>query len=284
MAIDHIKNVKISAVCCAIPTDKLTSEDFYNYLDRDSVDRFVKDSGVKQKFYSKNRKTITSDLCFEAAEEIFRKKNGEHIVVFVNANSFIRNDKSIGSVTSFRDMTQEKKDKLLIEHLAYYDTLTDLPNRQLLLNRLSISIKESCRSHDFGGLLFIDLDYFKTLNDTYGHDIGDKLLQEVASRLQEHLRTCDTVARFGGDEFVVYIKNAASDDAHRYMDEFQREISHLMMSGGEYVTVSASAGGVVFIGEGEDFVSLCRSADNMLYDVKRNGKGTFKIKGAKKAC
>ena len=75
-----------------------------------------------------------------------------------------------------------------------------------------------------------------------------------------------------------------SDDAHRYMDEFQREISHLMMSGGEHVTVSASAGGVVFIGEGEDFVSLCRSADNMLYDVKRNGKGTFKIKGAKKAC
>jgi len=68
------------------------------------------------------------------------------------------------------------------------------------------------------------------------------------------------------------------------MDEFQREISHLMMSGGEYVTVSASAGGVAFIGEGEDFVSLCRSADNMLYDVKRNGKGTFKIKGAKKAC
>lgn len=65
------------------------------------------------------------------------------------------------------------------------------------------------------------------------------------------------------------------------MDEFQREISHLMMSGGEHVTVSASAGGVAFIGGGEDFVSLCRSADNMLYDVKRNGKGTFKIKGAK---
>ncbi len=75
MAIDHIKNVKISAVCCAVPTDKLTAKDFYNYLDKDSVDRFVKDTGVKQKFYSKNRKTITSDLCFEAAEEIFRKKN-----------------------------------------------------------------------------------------------------------------------------------------------------------------------------------------------------------------
>lgn len=75
MAIDYIKNVKISAVCCAVPTDKLTAEDFYKYLDKDNVDRFVKDAGVKQKFYSKNRKTITSDLCFEAAEEIFKKKN-----------------------------------------------------------------------------------------------------------------------------------------------------------------------------------------------------------------
>lgn len=75
MAIDHIKNVKISAVCCAVPKDKLTAEDFYEYLDKDSVDRFVKDAGVKQKFYSKNRKTITSDLCFVSAEEIFKKKN-----------------------------------------------------------------------------------------------------------------------------------------------------------------------------------------------------------------
>ncbi len=75
MAIDYIKNVKISAVCCTVPTDKLSAEDFYQYLDKDSVDRFVKDAGVKQKFYSKNRKTITSDLCLEATEEIFKKKN-----------------------------------------------------------------------------------------------------------------------------------------------------------------------------------------------------------------
>ena len=75
MAIDHLKNVKISAVACAVPNDKLTAEDFYKYLEKDVVDRFVKDVGVSQKFYSKNRRTITSDLCYEAAEEIFRKKN-----------------------------------------------------------------------------------------------------------------------------------------------------------------------------------------------------------------
>ncbi len=75
MAIDHIKNVKISAVCCAVPKDKLTAEDFYKYLNKESIQRFVKEAGVHQKFYSKNRKTMTSDLCFEASEEIFRKKN-----------------------------------------------------------------------------------------------------------------------------------------------------------------------------------------------------------------
>ena len=106
-------------------------------------------------------------------------------------------------------------------------------------------------------------------------------LKHFAAAIKKCFPKDSILGRYGGDEFVVYIKNAASDDAHRYMDEFQREISHLIMSGGEHVTVSASAGGVAFIGGGEDFVSLCRSADNMLYDVKRNGKGTFKIKGAK---
>ena len=75
MAFDHIKNVKISAVCCAVPEDKLALEDFYKKFDKESVERFVKDTGIKQKFYSKNNKTITSDLCFAAAEEIIKKKN-----------------------------------------------------------------------------------------------------------------------------------------------------------------------------------------------------------------
>ena len=74
MAFDHIKNVKISAVCCAVPEDKLALEDFYKKFDKESVERFVKDTGIRQKFYSKNNKTITSDLCFAAAEEIIKKK------------------------------------------------------------------------------------------------------------------------------------------------------------------------------------------------------------------
>lgn len=88
MAFDHIKNVKISAVSCAVPNDILTAEDFYEHIDKESVDRFVKDVGVKQKYYSKNRKTITSDLCYVAAEEIFKKKNIDKksidVIIFIS--------------------------------------------------------------------------------------------------------------------------------------------------------------------------------------------------------
>ena len=160
------------------------------------------------------------------------------------------------------------------------DALTGLFNRRAF----QAAVDETLLKRIAGVFIFIDVGNVKDYNDKYGHANGDLCLKHFAATMKKCFPKDSILGRYGGDEFVVYIKNAVSDDAHRYMDEFQREISHLMMSGGEHVTVSASAGGVVFIGEGEDFVSLCRSADNMLYDVKRNGKGTFKIKGAKKAC
>ena len=177
-------------------------------------------------------------------------------------------------------LLMEKKDKEIYKGLSDTDALTGLFNRRAF----QAAVDETLLKRIAGVFIFIDVDNFKDYNDKYGHANGDLCLKHFAATMKKCFPKDSILGRYGGDEFVVYIKNAVSDDAHRYMDEFQREISHLMMSGGEHVTVSASAGGVAFIGEGEDFVSLCRSADNMLYDVKRNGKGTFKIKGAKKAC
>lgn len=174
-------------------------------------------------------------------------------------------------------LLMEKKDKEIYKGLSDTDALTGLFNRRAF----QAAVDETLLKRISGVFIFIDVDNFKNYNDKYGHANGDLCLKHFADAMKKCFPRDSILGRYGGDEFVVYIKNAASDDAHRCMDEFQREISHLMMSGGEYVTVSASAGGVAFIGEGEDFVSLCRSADNMLYDVKRNGKGTFKMKGAK---
>lgn len=171
----------------------------------------------------------------------------------------------------------EKKDKEIYKGLSDTDALTGLFNRRAF----QAAVDETLLKRISGVFIFIDVDNFKNYNDKYGHANGDLCLKHFAAAMKKCFPKDSILGRYGGDEFVVYIKNAASDAAHRYMDEFQREISHLMMSSGEHVTVSASAGGAAFAGEGEDFVSLCRSADNMLYDVKRNGKGTFKIKDAK---
>lgn len=216
-------------------------------------------------------------------EELFRKKNGHKISVWVNANSFIQDDKSVGSVMIFRDITQEKKDKKQIEHLAYYDALTDLPNRKLLLDRLSLTIKESSRSLEFGGLLFIDLDDFKTLNDTYGHDRGDKLLQEVALRLQAQLRTCDTVARFGGDEFVILVtklgndEDRAKDELYKIGQKLLQAIVipyHFLMI--EY-NFTASIGGTLFLDDTKTVDDILKNADTAMYEVKKEGKNEIKI-------
>src|SRR5690606_30538435 len=112
-------------------------------------------------------------------------------------NGVFRGYRGIG-----RDITDRKAAEDETQRLAFYDTLTGLPNRRLLLDRLSHAQQLGARNHSHGALLFMDLDNFKDLNDTMGHDMGDMLLQQVARRLKECLRESDTAARFGGDEFV----------------------------------------------------------------------------------
>ncbi|MDI7065786.1 GGDEF domain-containing protein, partial [Klebsiella pneumoniae] len=110
-----------------------------------------------------------------------------------------------------RDITERKKSEEKIRELAFYDTLTRLPNRALLLDRLRQSMLASRENKVCGALMFIDLDHFKTLNDTLGHDKGDLLLRQVAYRLSNSVNEADTVARVGGDEFVVVLGNLSPD-------------------------------------------------------------------------
>ena len=145
-------------------------------------------------------------------ELMIRRKNGawfwiELEVVSVQGST----DLATHWVAVGRDITQRKNAEDMIRHLAFYDALTDLPNRQLLLDRLQRTLTESARSGQFGALLFIDLDNFKILNDTLGHHMGDQLLQKVAQRLTQSVRKSDTVARLGGDEFVVMVDDLSTD-------------------------------------------------------------------------
>jgi diguanylate cyclase (GGDEF)-like protein len=111
------------------------------------------------------------------------------------------------------EIRERQRAEAAIEQLAFYDPLTDLPNRRLLMDRLHLALLACCRTLHHGAILFIDLDQFKTLNDTQGHHLGDLLLQQVAHRLTACVRECDTVARLGGDEFVVMIQELSEDPA-----------------------------------------------------------------------
>ena len=221
------------------------------------------------------------------AEEKLRTKEGEQILVHLTSTPFLLDLQHIGTVIIFRNITQEKHDQELIHHLAYYDNLTELPNRRLLLDRLDYTINLSRRTLDYCGLLFIDIDNFKILNDTKGHDTGDMLLINIAQRLKEAVRVSDTVSRFGGDEFVVLVTKLGVDEssakeelhklARKLLDvlscKYHLETNHHFFS----YHCTASIGGTTFFDGSKDVNQILKDADIAMYTIKKNGKNEICI-------
>ena len=168
----------------------------------------------------------------------------------------------------------ERKDKKRYIGLSSTDALTGVLNRRAF----RATVERELRKKKPGIFLFIDVDNFKSYNDTYGHSNGDLCLKCFAQTMQECFPKDSILGRYGGDEFVAYLKNAKPETVYACMESFQKKISHFTLSTGEVVELSASAGGVIFPEQGKDFVSLCKNADAVLYDIKQNGKATFKIK------
>lgn len=179
------------------------------------------------------------------------------------------------------DITQRKAMEEEIRHLAFYDPLTDLPNRRLLIDRLQQMIAQGARTAQHGALLFIDLDNFKTLNDTLGHDQGDALLVQVAHRLRACVREEDTVARIGGDEFVVMLGSLglqAAEAASR-----ARAVGEKILDGlgqpyglqGRAHFSTPSIGVTVFAGRGLRVDELLKQADLAMYEAKAAGRNTL---------
>lgn len=169
----------------------------------------------------------------------------------------------------------EKKDKKVYMGLSATDPLTELLNRRALQN----AVDEELKKKETGYFIFIDIDNFKTYNDTYGHNNGDLCLKHCAHIMKKCFPENSILGRYGGDEFVVCLKGATQEETYAYMQEFQSWLTPLTLSTGEVAELSVSAGGAAYPDQGEDFVSLCRSADAALYEVKQNGKGDFRVKG-----
>ncbi len=212
----------------------------------------------------------------EGIEFRIRHRDGQWRTFESLGTNCIENPHIRGVVFNSRDVTDRKAIQQRIQHLAYHDNLTGLPNRGLLQDRLGHSIARAERSGRKVAVLFIDLDNFKNINDTLGHDVGDELLRQVAQRLSGCVRAGDTIARQGGDEFIVLLDNL--DDGRGASVVAQKILNSLRAAfqlGGTEQHVSGSVGIAVFPEDGRDAQTLMKNADTAMFHGKGVGKNTY---------
>jgi diguanylate cyclase (GGDEF)-like protein/PAS domain S-box-containing protein len=178
----------------------------------------------------------------------------------------------------YRDISERHAFELRLQHEATHDPLTGLPNRTLLLDRLGLALARAARRDTDVGVLFCDLDHFKVVNDSLGHSAGDRLLVDIAQRLQEQLRPGDTVSRFGGDEFVILCEDLAHiDEALVIAERVNHAVSRSFDLDGDEVHVGLSTGIAVSKGADGDPEALIRDADAAMYRAKANGRNRYQV-------
>ncbi len=189
----------------------------------------------------------------------------------------------MGIACIVQDITEHVKAQEEIKRLAFFDVLTSLPNRRLMMDRLNQAIALSKRTNEYGAAMFIDMDDFKTLNDTKGHGVGDLLLQEVSGRLQSTLRENDTVARIGGDEFVILTENLG-DDYQQAIEASTQIANKLIHSVNQPFNLrqynhynSCSLGVTLFRGQDVSVDEILQQADAAMYEAKKAGRNNFKF-------
>ncbi|SDP47405.1 PAS domain S-box-containing protein/diguanylate cyclase (GGDEF) domain-containing protein [Rhodoferax sp. OV413] len=214
-----------------------------------------------------------------AGEIWSRRKNGEEFPQWVTINAVHDEAGEVSHyIATLVDITQRKAAEEQIRQLAFFDPLTHLPNRRLLMDRLQRALAASERNKRTGALLFIDLDHFKTLNDTQGHEKGDLLLQQVAQRLQICVRDRDTVARLGGDEFLVVLEDLDAAPAHAaahvkaVSEKIVAQLHQPYRLGNLDYNSTASVGIAMYSGQGTPAEELLKQADMAMYQAKAEGR------------
>jgi diguanylate cyclase (GGDEF)-like protein len=232
-----------------------------------------------------NRQPIIVDID-TAIEDVARIILNAGIQYMVTGFIVTRDGKCVGTGNGYDllHVMMENREKHLFG-LAHFDQLTGLPNRRLLRDRLEKEISVSTRSHQQISLLFVDLDGFKPVNDGFGHDVGDKVLKEVARRLQACIREGDTAARIGGDEFVVSLHESNLERAVNVANRILETLRHpYELPGGEISTISASIGIAEYPLHANNVEDFLVAADQAMYAAKRNGKNQFAIFDPEQHC
>ena len=231
---------------------------------------FPKDNWAQHWLDLQQNKSLT----FETEQ---RHKNGRLVPVEVNAN-LVQGYEEEFNCAFIRDITERKSQQDELVYMANHDALTSLPNRSLMNERLSHSIESARKNQSYVGVLVIDLDKFKLVNDTFGHEAGDELLTIMSKRMLNMLRDRDTVARVGGDEFVIVLDDM-SEPAHCALicGKLQEVLSQPVKIGEHDLASAASIGVAVWPNDGDDAVTLLKHADIAMYRAKAAGRGVFKF-------
>jgi len=231
---------------------------------------------VEKDLHPVNRVIKSQQLSEVNSGALLHSHDGHDHLIECSASPLFDSDEFVGCVVSFQDVSEKYRLKEEVEWQAWHDALTSLPNRTLLQDRFSIAIANANRTNSMVCVCVLDLDNFKPINDTYGHEYGDKVLIEVARRLLKAVRSDDTVARLGGDEFVLLLNDF---DAHAEIDVSIKRVFNALAKPyliNEHIfTISSSVGLSVYPEDNVDPDTLLRHADQAMYQAKHSGKNQF---------
>ena len=218
--------------------------------------------------------TLRDGQTRHVADDVFWRKDGTSFPVEYTAAPLVDNSGRLyGATVIFRDIAERKAEEARVLRMAQYCPLTDLPNRTLYSDRLAQALRRAERDRSKLAVMFVDLDNFKPINDRFGHAVGDCLLREAACRMTQCVRETDTVARIGGDEFVVLLPLiAAREDARAVGARICEALARPFALGEAAAEISVSIGIAVFPEHGTSELSLAKSADQAMYRIKLNGR------------
>lgn len=257
--------------------------EFFKVKPEETVGQFIYDLGDKQWDISKLRELLETILPQQTA---FDNYEVEHDFVTIGRRTLLLNARQIEQevgkeriiLLAIEDITERKKYEEKIQQMAFHDSLTGLPNRKLFSDRLGIVLAQAKRNKKKVGIVMLDLDNFKDVNDTLGHDVGDTLLKAVAERLSGTLRKSDTVARFGGDEFVLIFPDMevieeAIQVVQKIIDRFHKPF----LIDTHQLVVTTSIGIAVYPNDGMDEEILMKNADIAMYQAKQAGRARYQL-------
>ena len=257
--------------------------EFFKVKPEETLGQLIYDLGDKQWDISKLRELLEKILPQQIA---FDNYEVEHDFVTIGRRTLLLNarqiEREVGKeriiLLAIEDITERKKYEEKIQQMAFHDSLTGLPNRKLFSDRLGIVLAQAKRNKKKVGIVMLDLDNFKDVNDTLGHDVGDTLLKAVAERLSGTLRKSDTVARFGGDEFVLIfpdmeIIEEAIQVVQKIIDRFHKPF----LIDTHQLVVTTSIGIAVYPKDGMDEEILMKNADIAMYQAKQAGRARYQL-------